>query len=191
MTPSGPSVRSSSNLLTPSGCSMTSLYSSSLTLPEVSSKFPTAGGADAGCGTTKISPVPSASPLLYITMRMLVLLALCMTRCGGLKLVSSPQTWITSFGTLADNEWWKKARSKEYRKKHLGFRTGSTKVNRCGDDHTVYQVWAAEYVSHCCPLWLLLDSPVCFYFQALFPNAPTANLATQLLKGPSFPSSYG
>ena len=103
-----PSVRSSSNLLVPSGCSMTSLYSSSPTLPEVSSKFPTAGGADAGCGTTKISPVPSASLLLYITMRMLALLALCMTRRGGLKLVSTPKTWITPFGALADNEWWKK-----------------------------------------------------------------------------------
>ena len=135
-----PSVRSSSNLLAPSGCSMTFLYSSSPTSPEVSSKFPTGGGADAGCGTTKISPAPSASPLSYITMRMLALLALCMTRRSGLKLVSSPKTRITPFGALADKECWKKVRSEEHRKKCLGFRTGSTKVNDCGDDHAVYQV---------------------------------------------------
>jgi hypothetical protein len=67
------SMRSSSNrgLLAPSGRSIISPYSSSSTLPEISSKSATAGGADTGSGTGKL---PSASPLASIPMRMLVLL---------------------------------------------------------------------------------------------------------------------
>ena len=60
-----PSVWSSFNrgLLAPSGRSITSPYSSPSTSPEVSSKSATAGGADAGSGTNKLSPPPSTSPL--------------------------------------------------------------------------------------------------------------------------------
>jgi hypothetical protein len=83
---------------------MISPYSSSSTAPEVSSKSLIAGGADADSGTSKISPAPSTSPLSSIPIKMLVLLALCMTRRGRLKLLSRPETRITPFRDSADKE---------------------------------------------------------------------------------------
>jgi hypothetical protein len=65
----------------------------------------------AGSGTSKLSPAPSASPLSSTPIRMLVLLALCTTRRGGLKLLSGPNTRITPFRPLADKE--RKTRSEE------------------------------------------------------------------------------
>jgi hypothetical protein len=108
-----PPARSSSNrgLLAPSRRSIISPYSSSSTSPEVSSKSPTAGGAEAGSGTSKLSPPPSASPLSSIPIRIPVLLALCTTR-GGLKLLSRPKTRITPFRALADKEEWLEEDSK-------------------------------------------------------------------------------
>jgi hypothetical protein len=120
-----PSAWSSSNkvLLAPSEPSMTSPYSSSSTSPEVSSKSLTAGGTNAGSGTNHLSPAPSASPLSSIAMRMLALLALCMIRRGGLKLLSRPKTRITPFRTLADKE-------------EL-LENGSKTTSGCGDARTV------------------------------------------------------
>lgn len=114
-----PSVWNSSNrgLLAPSGRSMTS--SSSLTSTEVSSKSLTAGGANAGSGSNKLSPAPSASLLSSILMRMLELLALCMTRRGGLKLLSRGKMRITLFHALADKEEWLEEGSKGRAQKEL------------------------------------------------------------------------
>lgn len=116
-----PSVWSSSNrgLLAPSGHSMMSPYSSSLTSTEVSSKSLTAGGVSAGSGSNKISPAPSASPLSSNLMRMLELLALCMTRRGGLELLSRPKTRITPFHALADKEEWLEEGSKRRARKEV------------------------------------------------------------------------
>jgi|SRR5882762_1797344 len=51
-------------------------------------------------------PGSSASPLSSIPIRMLVLLALCTTCHGRLKLLSRPNTQMTPFRTLADKEEW-------------------------------------------------------------------------------------
>jgi hypothetical protein len=71
-----PSVWSSSNrgLLAPSGSSMVSPYFIFIYLAGGILEIPTAGGVDAGSGTSKLSRAPSASQLSSIPKRMLVLL---------------------------------------------------------------------------------------------------------------------